>query len=787
VASLDLIEAALNSPLDWMVFEKMVCEVLANDDMPRLRKCPSYKDGGIDAFELAIYQDESILERIVQITSQRSQSSKVSNTLDRLAESGIIAKSIIFVFKHPVASSTRIDIQKQCHKVGILPDIRDQSYLVRQIAQPGCTIFARYFDNLKEQTRTLLETPDPLHVTGDKTLRAVLASLAAYVMNPHARLARTTLFEKTVLATVVSLGSATIEDIIEAVKPLVPEENVTKERVLSALTTLQRENECSFRNSRYEPTDNACASVSSILSQIQQAYDGLRDHVISACQNATKCDQATLGYIERNIRFALLLVLRGIGPLAEDRPFILDSDTTLDIRKCLNNDLPDSVAKNALLAFCGFVEDPTNAPLLALFARSYSSLSIRNLDPVGRSWQQMVLSRSIMALDSDAVLGLLIEELPHHNILHTSIKALIKSGITICISPQVIEEVVGHVERAPKTYRRFQGLLLRLSPGSVEANVWNTVAQGFYYASKAGNLVGWDNYWKKYYDPSQPDNYIRFHLQQSIEYKECEMYDIPDIWQHNMEDLISFLNSRKEGFRRKAQFRDEEQMYHRVEYDVRMALYLTSFDQTGNTKARGYLATEDTAFRQLERHSAWPTKQKIVVQTHAIPQLASFVCGYIVDDRDMVYLMFNPVVAAAAQLLEEKIRTLAAVGVDMRDESIQRIDWRLRGSLLDAINNFATKEAIEDKLHSAADVVNFAQVAGFKTDSTISELAIAFDKSIKEAQVSVKERIFAENALRKVALAMATSKKAKRRLNRILKEIGLNLADIEQNDIDEED
>jgi hypothetical protein len=50
MASLDMIEAALNSPIDWTVFEKLVCEVLTNDDMPRLRKCANYKDGAIGLY-----------------------------------------------------------------------------------------------------------------------------------------------------------------------------------------------------------------------------------------------------------------------------------------------------------------------------------------------------------------------------------------------------------------------------------------------------------------------------------------------------------------------------------------------------------------------------------------------------------------------------------------------------------------------------------------------------------------------------------------------------------------
>jgi hypothetical protein len=781
LASLDIIEAAISSPIDWGVFEKMVVDVLTHDDLPRLRKYGSYKDGGIDAYDEAFYQDESQLERVVQITSQRTQTLKVSSTLDRLSEKGVTPKTIIFVFRHPVASTTRTYIQAQCKDAGISSDIRDQSYIVTQLARPGSTIFARYFDSIKQQIRALLDTPDPLQLTNDNILHSVLASIASYVINPHAQLVRNTLFIKTVLAAVVSLGKSSRERITEVVQKIIPEEKITIERIAVALTELERCGSCKSRDSLYEATDKELAQVGSILARVSKAYNDLRIYVIEACKKDHKCDQATIGYIERNLRQAMLQLIRTYGPLTSDtEPKTLDSETAFDVHRCLASNIPEPIGRSALLAFCAFVEDPTNAPLLAIFGRSYSALALRNLDPIGRRWQQIALTRSVLALDTDAVLGLLIEELPQHKALNAAVSALSRAGISIWISPDVLLEVVGHIERADTTYRKFGEQLSRMSPASVDLDVWHAVVQGYYYALKSGYQGDWTTYKKKYYDSSKPQEYMRFILSRKVKYVERDMHDIPAEWLVDMETLSAFI-TKKEDDRQKAPFREQELKQHRVEDDIRMAMHLSSYDISG-PNAKGYLATEDRAFIKVEHHSAWRSRSRIVVLTHAVPQLADFICGQSVDDSDLVRLLFDPVVSAAADLIDMEMKTLSVVGVDLRNESIQRIEWTLRGRLHDAIQGYNNMTNADDRLRGAVTVLKEAKASGLTSDQTVIELADKYEDSLKEADLQSKQRGTMEQALKKIAMSMSTTKKAKRRISRILKELGLSLEDFKEED-----
>ena len=59
MVSPDLVRTALACPLDWVQFERMVCEILAEDDFPNLRQMGGGRDEGVDAVDESFYDSES--------------------------------------------------------------------------------------------------------------------------------------------------------------------------------------------------------------------------------------------------------------------------------------------------------------------------------------------------------------------------------------------------------------------------------------------------------------------------------------------------------------------------------------------------------------------------------------------------------------------------------------------------------------------------------------------------------------------------------------------------------
>jgi hypothetical protein len=103
----DAIELALAGPIDWEKFESLVAEILQSDDSPRLRKVGGRGDLGIDAVDEAFYNDESRIQAVVQVTSQRAQVDKIEETVKRLRSAGVDFFHLVMVLGEVVGHLSR--------------------------------------------------------------------------------------------------------------------------------------------------------------------------------------------------------------------------------------------------------------------------------------------------------------------------------------------------------------------------------------------------------------------------------------------------------------------------------------------------------------------------------------------------------------------------------------------------------------------------------------------------------------------------------------------------------
>lgn len=784
MASRDIVEVALTAPIDWGQFEKLVTEVLTSDDLPRLRKLGGSADQGADAIQEAFYRAEQKTDIVVQITSERAQLSKFERTVARLQEEGIKFKELIIVYQHPVSSTTRREIRESARKLGVSVDPRDQDYLISQLGKAGSTIFSRYFGSTREQVDQLLNKPDPLRVASTRDRLAMLATLGAFVVNPHARLTRHTLFQKTVLAALVSLKTpVTAADLANAVRALLPEESIEQARINGAVDALVATDECEIKDGLIGASEAALTQVGRVLANANTAYQHLYKAILEGSTKKGKLDNASQGYLERNLRRALLHLIRAYGPMNEPPDDKLPEDARKSLEGVLGKDLPAGVGRNALFALAGYVEHAENWTYLAPFVRAYSALALRNLDPVGRRWQQNVLNRSVLALDTDVVLRFAVDDLPEAEPLRTSLRALSDAGVRLVISPNVIAEVAENIARADRTYQRFSRSLHRMSPSMVDGNVWHVVVRGFYYAKKAGFTGDWTNYWARYFDPDAGTSYVKHLIAHCVPYEERELADVTPAWSKDLDELVAFIVESKEHARPKAEFRTDEDMESRARVDVRMALHLAEHvPAAGRDSARGYVASGDWAFAMLEKHAAWKKRDHVHILTNTIPELASFICGSGLSEEMVVQLLFHPVIATAAQLIEGDIRALSTVGVDMRTTHLPKLEWDLQNQLrqrISAVSQLSRERDEERQADAALELVDSAQRLGYVLDARMQQWLERSEALEKEAAGERERRKTMEKKLLDVALAAAgESKKGRRRAHAALRELGIDIKEI---------
>ena len=99
----DVIERALQAPLDWGKFEKLSYAILIADDLPTLRMIGGVGDLGMDAVEEVFYDAERQVKTVVQVTSAKGQKAKIRDTLAKLKNNGISLTTLVFLTRHPVS------------------------------------------------------------------------------------------------------------------------------------------------------------------------------------------------------------------------------------------------------------------------------------------------------------------------------------------------------------------------------------------------------------------------------------------------------------------------------------------------------------------------------------------------------------------------------------------------------------------------------------------------------------------------------------------------------------
>lgn len=775
--SIDLIELALTQPMDWRHFEAMVHELLAGDDLPRLRRLGGHGDHGLDAIEEAFYQSESALETAVQITAQHSQTVKVSDTLAKFKRYKITPKTIVFVFKDACSAGTRRAIQEQSSAAGMHADIRDYSYIVQKLSLPDSRVFARYLGgDIAAQVQVLLKKEDPLDTAPNPLKRSVLASVAAYAAKPTSRLVQGKLFQQTILAVVAASSEpVSIEAILDGAKTLLPEMALDIEQIRTALRVLSEGREIEERAGGFVASQETLARVGKILLDVQRAYTELQKWVLDHCRRGGSIDNATEGYIERNVRDAAGLMVRYSA--LEESP-TLDKPIERKIHLLLSRNVKEDVGKRCLSALAGYVESKERRERLAPFVRSYRSLAIRNVDPLGRRWQAAVLQRSSIALDTDAVLKLLVIDLPEHNPIKTALRAFADLGVRIAVSEHVLEETVGHVERAPKTMARFQSKLLQLPLATVDTEVWHAVVRGFAYAVDSGCRASWDGYYSRYYDQYDAAGYIQRLLTNRVPTLVVEdLYSLPERDIGDLGELSGLILEKKEQGRLKAEFRGPEMQRERVEHDLRMLLNMANRSASPPNAARGYLATEDRALFLAEQSASWKKRQRVSLMTRTLPELATFVCGANVDEGDVVRLVFEPVVAAAAELIGEEISVLTSAGADLHDQTLEQIEWHLEKGLRKRIHAFVEADKAEEPGQAgqlALDLIEESQAVGVKLTAAVAEVASNYRKLAQKSAENQEELTALKATLKKVLYEVAgQSGKGRTRANKALKTFGI--------------
>ena len=326
----------------------------------------------------------------------------------------------------------------------------------------------------------------------------------------------------------------------------------------------------------------------------------------------------------------------------------------------------------------------------------------------------------------------------------------------------------------------------------VQCNVWNAAVQGFYYADGYVNtLAAFRTYLTKYYDRSDPLGYGRFLLRNRVPCEFAEPFAISAADQADSESLLEELLRDTEPARLKASYRDEAQMRERTDEHVRIALYAASYAGDPNSEnPAGYIASNDSVFHTIEQSAAWKDRPKIHMSFAGIVYLAEWVSGIRLSDQQLVALVFNPTLAAAANDIADDLRGLSEVGINLRSVDMRRLEWDVKQTMQSKVLAYkatAKGDSLAERIEGAIGLAEEAQNLGYSIEPALSDVVREYHRVVATAKSEKEKRERAEQLVQQLYdAASGLTKKGKRRVNKLLRDIGW-IGQREDEDADEAD
>lgn len=314
-----------------------------------------------------------------------------------------------------------------------------------------------------------------------------------------------------------------------------------------------------------------------------------------------------------------------------------------------------------------------------------------------------------------------------------------------------------------------------MSEEQVEDEVGNKVVVGYYYHQRGKSPISFEEYRERYFDAHQPLDYLRNVLASRAQLILQDDFELMGQDESDLEHISQEL-LHKELTRVKANWRTDIEKQERMMQDVRLGLYAARIAGGGGFTARGYVVSSDSAFTAMQNSQYWPGRGKIHLRSSSIPALAELLCGIRIPDDALVRVVFDPVHVAAAEFMKDDLQPLVEAGIILMDEPLDRLEWKVANQLhtqIDEVRKARTSGNRAERVSATLDLAAAASQAGCSLPPDLEEV-VQRHKDIKQSLVQETEkRLEAEDLVEKLlAAASGLSKKGRRRVNRILREVG---------------
>lgn len=718
--SLDLVEIALDQFTDWATFEKLASEVMRDEGYPDIKPLGGVHDAGQDAVVERFFYSEGKRARIVfQFTLRSDVAAKIQHTIRRLDDRGIQYQQLIIVTKAQISAETQEAIRKQVNRQNELDlEIYERRTLVNRLADLANGMFQRYFPDIRQQVKSLLQPRAGIAQAKEEREKEFLKICYAFSFSPRAQRTRKSLLDETVMGILSVYGREpmSVEQVIQGSRAAFGAEILGDTgQVAAALERLAKRGVVERTGRLFSLTVSERARVEAARISFEATQRSvISDIVAEVCAAAAEPIHDHLrAQLEQNAHELLVEYFRLNGLelvqsfLSRERPVLVYSQGTPRLLDIARRKVPPGLGEILATAIGKALCTPSveQAHYFAGCSRAYLALEVMNLDPSLREFQVSRFSTKLFVLDTDVVLGAIIEDLPISATYGSLVRGIIALGAKVVVPDEVLAEVATHLQIAPKTYDYFGAGLGGLNEELAVARIGNALVLGYWSRS---HRQGWAaradfmRYRENYFDPESARAFIADVVREKL--PGVQMGIIGAVLGVTLPEreietagsvLMDIVTSTPKGMDR-----TEEQNRELANQDANLMVAVSKYNQSAGGPANAILGRRGYILTSSGRYVRAGEKLKLDAQVSTRPHLLIGLLEMIepspLDDRQFVALFENSLLRQSVEACWAGVKVLLDAGIELKDRAITRLRYDVEKRLHAQISSLRQADSVAD-------------------------------------------------------------------------------------------
>lgn len=750
MSSIDLLMAVLEKETDFLKFEKVATEVMYEFGYHNIVPFGGYKDKGVDAVEEKFFEGELREKVIFQFTTESNSISKAFKSLKKLYENNIKYTHFVYVTSKKMTTTEKLKIVEEAKKYNIIASCYDQETVCFYLEKNNLEIWNKYYQNPIE----LFNKKENIDTSLDKIQKIeIMKGSVLYLEYNKSNKNNNSLIKEYIISLCASEypSSISLEYIQNAlknniklsildsnielyIKELIKKNLIKKENNNITVSLATAEKYLNFQASIQNKINNIGYKIA---QKVKSINNSITDNDYGNIINLTK-----QYIIEILKRYSIDIVNSIYGE--NDQQYY-------DVQEITNLKIFSKIDKNIKTLFiCSANEiltskDKEITETIHYLAMNYITMYALGINPYLNDLYSSNLQGKTFIIDTDFILDTIVVENKDHSVNKNILENIHNSGGIIIIPIECIEECAQHARISINTYNFFGDTLSSIPEDTADQTILNVFVKGYYHAKKTKKYLSYDKFLLNYYDKDNPNGFLIKIIEDDLPFIHIKrLNEIITIDEHSQEYIETFELLKAQSLKsKKTQYRSSSEIDALVTLDTKIFLTAMYKNEYSNKKIpfklNTYVITKSFSFnisakiRGIEDNIS-TTKESLISYFDMFSR-KSINKEYISD------FIFNPITNFVSFELQDDIKKLAKLGIDLSYLSISRLSYDIDKTLHSLLNGFN-----EDDINSFIQseeydyLIKLVKLKGYKLSPIYEAIYNKNEKNINKIQDELNEQ-----------------------------------------------